>query len=274
MTLRRRTDADQAFGTSPAPHAREAFGSGDGLHWWEDTRIRLLLILVLLGGALFVFGGRHGAGASYSEPPIPPVARRYCSSVPPALEQIPVAQFQKLGAELAAVVSEVGGREYAAGVVPANVIFSDNAPEHDPQADQAGGLVPAGYEMRRWASDPQWGAAYQDDMVGDVFLFAEPRQASRFFKEASGVRCHRQARALPASRPTGARNLIWVNPDGYTQEDALLLLGRRVYRISDVRPQEATVAPSPAEQRQGVLTVDAVACVIPGASCPPTGAGA
>jgi hypothetical protein len=155
--------------------------------------------------------------------------------------------------------------------VPTNAVWSDNSPEGP---SQAGGLWPAGYEMRRWAPDAEWGASYHDDIVGDVFLFAEPQQASRFFEEASDVQCHRDARALSASRPAGARNLIWVNPDDVTQEDALVLLGRRVYRISDVRPQRTSVAPSLAQQQRGIVTVDAVACVIPGAICPRRTAGA
>jgi hypothetical protein len=273
MTPRRRTDADQPFGTEPAPHARRAFGGAGTLPWWAGTPMRLLLVLALLGILIFVISGQHGAGASSSEQPRSPDARRYCASTPPALARVSVAQFQALSEGLAAVVSEVGGREYAAGVVPASAIWSDDGPSQVWRPDAADGLLPGGVETRRWAPDPQWGASFKDDIVGDVFLFAEPRQASRFFDEASAVRCHRAATALSISRPTGARDLIWVNPDGVTQEDALVLLGRRVYRISDVRPQRTGVAPSLAEQRRGVVTVDAVACLIPGATCPRTTPG-
>jgi hypothetical protein len=267
MGHRRRRDADRAFGTAPAPHAREAFGStGASLPWWARERIRLALLLVLLAGTVLALSGRSGGVGPYYERPSSRIPRRYCTSVPPPLARVSVARFDQLRAGLVGVVAEVGGRAYASGIVPAEAVWSDDAPEGDSQAGPANGGWPAGYEMRRWASDPQWGVSYRDDIVGDVFLFAEPRQASRFFDEASDVRCHRAARALAAFRPAGARNLIWRNPDDFIQEDAFLLLGRRVYRISDVRPQKA-IGPSVAEQDQGILTVDAVACVIPGANC-------
>jgi len=103
---------------------------------------------------------------------------------------------------------------------------------------------------------------------GEIYLFATASQAHRFFDEATSTRCHRSGVARPAPRPADARNVIWVNPDGVTEEDVFAVDGRRVYRIVDVRPARDEKPRWSAEQQVGVLTVDRLACTIPGADCP------
>jgi hypothetical protein len=147
---------------------------------------------------------------------------------------------------------------YAWGVVPAEVAWSDNAPQGI-RASEREGLWPASYEMRSWTIDPQLSPEL-DDVVADVFVFTDPVQAHRFFAEATSPRCHLDGIARATSEPPQASNLIWVNPDNATQEDVFLLRGARVYRISDVRPARSSWQP-------GVSRVNVLACALAQASC-------
>jgi hypothetical protein len=91
-------------------------------------------------------------------------------------------------------------------------------------------------------------------------------QARRFFSEASSSRCRRSASAMAARRPPGARELVWINPDGVTEEDVFLLRARMVYRFVDVRPQHGE-SPSRAEDQVGLTTDAELACTLPDAHC-------
>jgi hypothetical protein len=123
--------------------------------------------------------------------------------------------------------------------------------------------------MREWAPDPRSGSGYRDDIGGEVFEFPTAGQANRFFGEATSTRCRRSGKARLASRPHDARNVVWSNPDAATEEDAFVIVGRRVYRLIDVRPQGGNERPHwNDEQRIGALTADRLACAIPGAACP------
>jgi len=173
-------------------------------------------------------------------------------------------QFSQLRAHLLGAMSRPGTRDYVQGEVPASVVWSDDQPAVDDRV--ADGLRQAGYEIRQWAPDPQWGPSYPDDIGADVFQFATPSQALRFVEEAPS--CHREGAGEGAVRPPGARNLTWVNPEGLTQEDVFLRRGPLVYRIADVRPQRASEEPTRGEREVGTATVDALACALPGVHCP------
>ena len=56
----------------------------------------------------------------------------------------------------------------------------------------------------------------------------------------------------PAPLPPGARNLIWDNPDGVTQEDVFLVRGSLVYRVGTVT-----------ERQKGLATVNRLAFALP-----------
>jgi hypothetical protein len=160
------------------------------------------------------------------------------------------------------------GRVYASGAVPPETAWTDEPPEGRSLDLSKAGLGPASYELREWAPDPKWGPAYEDDVVGDTFLFAQASEARRFFDEVASVRCHRSGVERPAPRPPGARNLIWVNPDGVTEEDVFLLRGRAVYRIAEVRAGRNQTPRWSASQQTAVATINRLACTLPGAACP------
>jgi hypothetical protein len=160
------------------------------------------------------------------------------------------------------------GQVYASGSVPTEAVWTDNPPTGSSLELSQSGLGPASYEIREWAPDPHLGRTYRDDLVGDVFQFADTAQAHRFFGAAGSVRCHRSGSARVASRPHRARNLIWVNPDARTQEDVFVLDASTVYRIADVRPGSSRRPSWDNEQRLGVATVDRLACAFVAPLCP------
>ena len=252
---RLRHDAGESAGKA---HAR--------IPWWLNRRARLPVLLVCLGIAVFALVTSDdsilspGSGGSAAAPD-------WCVPVtPPPLRNVPLGQLESLRAGLLGVMEPLARSRYAWGVVPAEVVWTDNSPQSI-RSSEMDGLWPASYEMRSWVTDPQL-APERDDIVADVFLFADSGQARRFFTEATGTRCHRDGTERSASQPPQARNLIWANPDGPTQEDVFLVRGPRVYRISDVRPP---THPSGAEQQVGVSRVNALACALPGANCPRSG---
>jgi hypothetical protein len=262
-----RRDASEAFGTAPPPHASEAFGQkpARGPRSSEE-RARLAVLLACLGLSLIALVRSNNVFVSQA--PVAASPPSWClPRQPPKLARITAGQLLDLRAIMESVMRHTGGRGYVWGTVPPTVAWTDNAPESDSLNGLAGGRWPGSFEIRQWAPDPQWGASYRDDVGGDVFLFAESAQATRFFSEATSIRCHRSGSERLAELPSQARYLTWVNPDGATQEDVFVLRGRLVYRISDVRPQNDRQPPSSAEQEVGVATVEALACTLPGAKC-------
>jgi hypothetical protein len=167
-----------------------------------------------------------------------------------------------LRASVLAVMAPLARSRYAFGSVSPEDAWSDELPQAL-SSPSAGGSWPASYEMRSWVTDPQL-APQHDDIVADVFQFADREHARQFFAGASVARCHRKGTSPHASQPPQARDLVWINPDGVTQEDVFLLRGRRVYRVSNVRPP---AHPSSHQQQTGARRVDALACGLPDAQC-------
>jgi hypothetical protein len=250
----------------PALHAREGLGkAAERVHWsWPHRVIVFALALLLCFGifTLVVIARYRSLYAPLCIPATPPLAR------------VSASELHALRAELSSVMARSGGRVYAAGAVPPEVVWNDEPPGGSSLGLAKDGLGPASYEMRLWAPDPRYGSAYRDDLGGEVFSFATAAQATRFFAAGASVRCHRHALARPALRPPGARNIIWFNPDAATEEDVFVLRGRTVYRIVDVRPGGEEKPRWNAQQRVGVATVDRLACTISAAACPPLGARA
>ncbi len=256
----RRDDAGESVAEAQAPDTP----------WWSARRIRLPVLIVCLGIAVFaLLGGRRGillpgSGSSAA-------STSWCVPViPPPLRQVSLRQLGSLRASLVPVMEPLARSRYAWGVVPAEVVWTDNPPRRIGASEIDGGW-PGAFEMLSWTTDPQL-APQLDDIGAAVFLFASSAQASRFFAQATGTRCHRDGTERAAARPPQARNLIWVNPDGPTQEDVFLLRGPRVYRIADVRPENRSHRSSNAAQQAGVARVNALACTLPDANCPRSGA--
>jgi hypothetical protein len=226
--------------------------------WWIGPRIRLSALLVCLAVTIVALLGTKPSafstgGGSFGS------ARPGCiPAAMPALASVGLGGLKELRAGLLRVMRPIGPRYEWGTVAPASV-WSDAVPQSPSQSSSTTGRWPGSYEMRVWERD-------RDDVVADVFLFADTYQARRFFVQATGVQCHRDGKAQSTSRPPRARNLIWTNPDGFAQEDVLLFRGPRVYRIGEVRPERRLVPPS-VEQRAGLLAVNALACSLNGAGC-------
>jgi hypothetical protein len=183
-----------------------------------------------------------------------------CVPSSPPLAHLSERELQQLRADLAGVTIRAGGRVYSSGTVPPDVVWNDEPPTGGSLALSRERLGPAGYEIRQWAP--------AGDVVGDMFQFATASQARRFFDEASRTSCHRSSAERPAEGPPQARNLVWFNPDGYTQQDVFLQRGPVVYRIAIVT-DGAKHTPRPGDRRQiAFSTVDRLACKIAGSECP------
>jgi hypothetical protein len=276
-SARERPDASETFGKSASPHASEAFGQrSSGSRGRRADPVRLTILLVCLGLSLIALvrsenvftRGEPAAASAGSEPSASPSPCGSDRSL--KLANVTAEELLSLRESVEAALRPAGGRGYELGTVLPTAVWTDAPPVNGTLERLAGRRWPGSLEIRQWAPDPQWGASYRDDLVGDVFLFTTSTQASRFFSEASSVKCHRSGFARPATRPAKARNLIWVNPDGATEEDVFLLRGRRVYRIVDVRPQNHQPPPSRREKVTGIATVEALACNLPGVRCPVT----
>ncbi|HWW90196.1 MAG TPA: hypothetical protein VNY35_05380 [Solirubrobacteraceae bacterium] len=229
-----------------------------------SARTRLLLLLACLSVAVVALlqprTGVFSSGSSKDGRPacIPPVAQ---------LARVNLGQVGRLRASLLAVMAPLARRRYAWGTVPATVAWTDNSPESLRSSRGRDGLWEASYEMRTWARNG-------DDIGADVFLFANAPQARSFLDMAASIRCHRAGTERYGSRPPGARELVWVNPDGPVQEDVFLLRGRRVYRIALVVPRRVQRQLSKGAQPLGIAALNALACRLPDAGCPSPAAAA
>jgi hypothetical protein len=227
------------------------------LEWWMSGRARLLVLLACLTVAVVALlqartGVLSGAGSTDG--------RTACIPAVPQLARADLAQLRRLRASLLPIMAPLARRRYAWGPVPGTVAWTDNAPESLRSSRGPDGLWEASYEMRTWARNG-------DDIGADVFLFAGARQARSFLDMAASVRCRRAATEHYGSRPPGARNLVWVNPDGPPQEDVFLLRGRRVYRIAVVIQERLRRQRSNSAQALGVSVVNALACRLADAGC-------
>jgi hypothetical protein len=227
-----------------------------------SARNRLALLLAALGVALVFLVSTRSVFSRVSNTSSA-AAQKPCLTAEPQLSKVGIDQLVQLRARLLPVVAPLGGR-YAWGTVAPEDAWSDESPQRPADSRLADRLYPASYEMRVWAYNPQL-QLKDTDIVADVFLFPDAAQARRFFTQATSTRCHRNAGALPARWPAGARDLRWLNPDDAMQSDVFLLRSRRVYRVSEALPPPPK--PTPA-QPTDFATVNTLACVLREARCP------
>ncbi len=263
----RRADAGE-----PAALERE-----QPLPWWANGRIRLPSLLACLVLAVFALLAHDGhllsAGASNQagsagEGTISSTgaarriaAKAFCVPRTPPLMSVSWSEIRNLRRELLTVMAQQAQSRYAWGAVPTADAWRDDAPSRLASNVLPNGLLPASFEMRSWAVNPRL-ATLGDDVVADIFMFANSERARRFFTLASSVRCHRDGVARDSSRTPKVRDLTWVNPDAVPQEDAFLLRSRYVFRIGIVRPRNSLTATA-----AGVSEANALACALPHGGC-------
>lgn len=208
------------------------------LAWLTNERLRLAALLLVLAALVayavtawpgrFGLGGGSVTGEAGSDCPV---------EAAPALASVGRTRLLGLRASEERMMAGVDAdlRPYEEGLVPATSAWTDA----EPTAWAANSdRWPAGYEMRWWTRD-------RDDVVADIYVFADPKQARDFSRLVLRAKCRAERTVSAAPTPTGAQDLEWRNPLSFTQEDVYLQRGRYVYRVSVVRPgPESEGAPS------------------------------
>jgi membrane protease YdiL (CAAX protease family) len=232
---------------------------GDRLRGYVLAAALALTALALLGSGSDVFSTRS-TGANTAVGAQEDRANGECEgAVDDRLAETGLAGIIRLHARLRALMDEVPGRTYEYGTVDLSDMWSDNAPMSFRYTRLAHAAWPASYEIRRFAADG-------DDVVADVLELPTSAQAAQLLAQVTRVRCRLDGRVSPADAPPGTWNLVWMNPDGYTQQDAFLARGDLVYRVTDVRAPRSGMSPT-TQERQVFALVDRLACALPGAGC-------
>jgi hypothetical protein len=176
----------------------------------------------------------------------------------PSVGQVPAHSLAALRASVLRVLPQRVGRLYEEGTALASYAWTDQDPAPPPVSAKA--LRPDGYEMR-------WIAPNGDDVVATALSFSSAGEARRFMALATSARCRVHGVSGSAARPPLSRNLGWVNPDGVAEADVYLARGRRVYRVGDVPASQQADHAAGADLGRSFFTVDALACLLPGAHC-------
>jgi hypothetical protein len=215
---------------------------------WQ--RARLLVLLACLAG-LISYLAWPGASA-------PKLAACVGGRGAPEVRRVPAGYLSGLRESVARVVPERLARLYEEGTIIATSAWSDEEPSPPPVAPTA--KRPAGYEMRWWAPNG-------DDIVADALSFNSPKAAGRFIALAGSERCRVHGRRHAAAGPPQVSNLTWLNPDGVAEADVYMRRGSRVYRIADAPAGQHHGTVHAGTLTRTVATIDALACLLPGAHC-------
>lgn len=209
--------------------------------------MRLPVLLVLLTGVA-IYGVpkiiHGGAGTSAGAAPACPTA--------PATVMLPDSRF-RLMLQASGIDTLVGrGTLDTQGWQEPSSTWADAPPSNHSVADST--PVDAGYEIRWWSIS-------QDHDGATFFVFPSATAAHRYIRQAASVRCRANARAEALSEPSGARGVVWTNPDQARQADVFLARGQAVYRILVV-PYESR------NDRSMLRLAQRLACKLSAANCP------
>ena len=216
---------------------------------WRTIGLLALLACVIALLVYLVSGGSGRSGASASSCP---------SATSPEVVSVSPSALGALRASVARVLPGRIGRLYEEGPVVAGAAWSDDLPLAPALSPTA--LRPASYEMRWWSPN-------RDDIVADVFVFADAATAQRFSERALSTRCRHSASQASPGHLAQAGNLTWRNPDGFVQADLYLTRGDRVYRVADVPAVAKGHSLDTRRLGRAFYTIDALACLIPQAGC-------
>ncbi len=187
-----------------------------------------------------------------------PLAACLNGSRAPEVRDASPAFLSHLREDVSRVVPQRAARLYEEGTVRALSAFSDEEPSGP--LVSASAKRPAGYEMRWWAPNG-------DDLVADEYSFASASMAQRFVRLAASARCRTGGGAHSAPIPPQGHNLSWVNPDGVRQADVYVLRGERVFRLADAPAGQQRGLIRAGSIERALVTVDTLACLLPGAAC-------
>jgi hypothetical protein len=224
--------------------------------------LRLGVVLGLLAAAalaLILRGPlRSGSGASSASA---------CSGQlgAPQARRVQAHEQGALREDVARVVPQRVARLYEEGSIETAGAWTDEEPAGPPVSASA--TRPGGYEMRWWAPNG-------DDLVADVWQFADAGRARRFVAMASSVHCRRDASRVVTQTPPSAADLTWLNPDDAAQADVFIRQGARVYRVADAPAGQHGGRIVPGALRRALATIDALACLLPHVRCARVGGNA
>ncbi len=228
---------------------RAAAGGRRGRH----RRVRLVVLLGVLA-ALVVFLLVRGGSST------PSVSVAACANekAAPEVRRVGPAALSPLREELDRLVPDRIARLYEEGTVHARAAWSDSEPS--PPSVSPAALRPDAYEMRWWAPNG-------DDVVGDIFVFADAAAARRYLDLATSTSCRTKASRAPGTTTPGAVNLSWLNPDGAAQADVYFARGPRVYRLADAPAGQRGGGIRPGSLARAFATLDVLGCLLPHSGC-------
>jgi hypothetical protein len=264
--------SDASPGASPRGRPDEPhnpFALADDGRWRATERARIAILLTLLVLAIlalvdnrtlvFSTGSARTSAFAAVQARSLAVGAGCEDSTNESLPYVDLAGVAELRADIKGLIDQVPGRTYESGIATPQDMWNDGSPQRLAQARLGTGIWPASYEIRRFALDG-------DDIVADVFELTTPAQAKQLLAQASSARCHRDGQSSRASNPPQTRNLIWVNPDGFAQQDAFFARGNLVFRVVDVRAPRSDSSRA-AQAREALAIVDRLACSLAHAGC-------
>lgn len=215
--------------------------------------VRLGVLLGVLA-ALLAFLLLHGGGSSK-----PAVAAACANETEaPEVRRVGPSSLSPLREQLDRLLPDRIARLYEEGTVSSRAAWTDSEPAPPPVSPTA--QRPDAYEMRWWAPNG-------DDVVGDIFVFADARAAARFLALATSTSCRRKASRTAGSVTPGAVNLTWLNPDGAAQADVYFARGSRVYRLADAPAGQSGGGIRAGSLTRAFATLDVLGCALPDAHC-------
>lgn len=226
--------------------------------WWARAPARLAFLLAVLAGVAAYGVPRIIANASAGTSP-PGTSARPCSPVVPSLAKATIPEIERTADYYAGLYALLGrGRLDVWGLQEPSAAWADNPPGSVSLPHLV--LVDAGFEMRWWSPAG-------DHLGASLFAFPDSRSAEEYVSEASSSRCRMAAVSGAVSQPSGARALVWENPEGYLQADVYFARGSVVYRLAAVGSGPQGERPTRADAPQLLRVADGLACALTHAGC-------
>lgn len=220
--------------------------------WWARAPVRLAFLLVVLAGVSAYGVPRIIANASAgTSPPGCPFAVS-----PLVKESIPDVEGAAYYDRLFALLGR--GRLDAWGLQEPDAAWADTPPRDVRLPHLL--RVDAGIEMRWWSDAG-------NHLGASLFVFPNDRSAAEYVSDAASALCRFDAIAAAVSRPSGARAVIWENPEGWLQTDVYFARGVNVYRLAAVAQGPRGERPQTADFGQLVRVPENLACALANADC-------
>jgi hypothetical protein len=192
-----------------------------------STRVRLPILLLILGLVAWQ-AINHWSGSRASGDDGPSSCTWPAHAEGAGISRFQVDRLLKTSGLTSLIAN---GKLDQTGFQNASAALADLPPLHSSRGLPPPGTF-SGWEVRWWSPKSA-------HLVADVFSFGSASKAQAFVRLAIGARCRLHASSRTVSRPPGARELTWTNPEQASQMDIFFARGRHVYRVTQV-PAPAT----------------------------------